>query len=571
MSMTKTGRVTASALVLQSILLVGQTARAGGGPQNVAVVVNPADPDSLEIANVYIELRRIPASNIFYIRWKPDLPRTPAAQFGDRLLHPLLDEIKKRGLSEQIDGVAFSSGYPYVVDCAALFKDKQLPPQAKPFASLTSATYLYHDLLDARLELFSPVSNGYFAPVVDGKTTSRAFAADLETGQGTGMAPTSAKLPYLLATSLGVTYGRGNKPAEIIAALRRSAQADGAKYRGTIYYMKNNNIRSQVRDPGFPAAMQELAALGVKSELLPGVVPLQKADVAGLTTGTTKLHLRNSRSTLLPGAIVDNLTSAAGQFNVAPDAPNPQTPVSEFVRSGAGGASGTIVEPYAIAAKFPSPHIHVHYARGCSLAEAYYQSVASPYQLIIVGDPLCQPWAVAPKVSVEGAAEGAQLKGDVTLKPAAKYPDGRSASRFELYVNGIRRQSIKLGETFLLHTSGMSDGFHELRVIAIDNTPIAVQGSWIATVQVKNGREAIQLSIEPGAVKLGDTIAVQVTTTRNEDAVIFQNGRRLGAVSGGNGKLSIDTKMLGAGRVQLWAQQPGEPPLRSRPLTIEIK
>ena len=40
---------------------------AGGGPQNVAVIVNPANPDSLQVANAYIELRQIPKSNVFYI------------------------------------------------------------------------------------------------------------------------------------------------------------------------------------------------------------------------------------------------------------------------------------------------------------------------------------------------------------------------------------------------------------------------------------------------------------------------------------------------------------------------
>ena len=79
-----------------------------------------------------------------------------------------------------------------------------------------------------------------------------------------------------------------------------------------------------------------------------------------------------------------------------------QTPLSEFLRYGAAGSSGTVTEPFAIAEKFPSPMIQVHYARGCTLAEAFYQSVHGPYQLLIVGDPLCRPWADIPQVSVAG-------------------------------------------------------------------------------------------------------------------------------------------------------------------------
>ena len=58
-----------------------------------------------------------------------------------------------------------------------------------------------------------------------------------------------------------------------------------------------------------------------------------------------------------------------------------------------------MIEPYSIQAKFPHPGIHVHYCRGASLAEAFYQSVNAPYQLLVVGDPLCQPWATIPQVA----------------------------------------------------------------------------------------------------------------------------------------------------------------------------
>ena len=64
--------------------------------------------------------------------------------------------------------------------------------------------------------------------------------------------------------------------------------------------------------------------------------------------------------------------------------------------------------------------IQVHYARGCTLAEAFYQSVRGPYQLLIVGDPLCRPWADIPQVSVAGDAGGGRGHGTLTLKP-----DGR--------------------------------------------------------------------------------------------------------------------------------------------------
>jgi len=55
-----------------------------------------------------------------------------------------------------------------------------------------------------------------------------------------------------------------------------------------------------------------------------------------------------------------------------------QTPLTEFLRFGAAGASGTVTEPYAIPAKFPDPFVHVHYVAGCCLAESFYQSITGP-------------------------------------------------------------------------------------------------------------------------------------------------------------------------------------------------
>ena len=51
---------------------------------------------------------------------------------------------------------------------------------------------------------------------------------------------------------LGVTSGRGNTLDEVLAYLERSAAADATHPKGTIYFVKNSNIRSTVRDEIFP-------------------------------------------------------------------------------------------------------------------------------------------------------------------------------------------------------------------------------------------------------------------------------------------------------------------------------
>ena len=194
---------------------------------------------------------------------------------------------------------------------------------------------------------------------------------------------------YLLSTMLAVTSGRGNSVSEALDTLRRSVAADGTRPTGTIFYMQrpDKDARTEARREGFASAVAALRSLGVRAEIQKATLPHGRHDVMGLMTGTAHFKWQFSSNTILPGAICENLTSLGGYLRPGRD----QTPLTHLLRYGAAGSSGTVTEPYAIPEKFPHPFLHVHYARGCSLAEAFYQSVHGPYQLLIVGDPFCRP------------------------------------------------------------------------------------------------------------------------------------------------------------------------------------
>ena len=189
--------------------------------------------------------------------------------------------------------------------------------------------------------------------------------------------------------------------------LRRSAKADATHPKGTFYFSINGNVRSTCRDGDFAAAALKLKKLGHKADIFSGILPQMKVDLAGAVVGAASFDWKKSESTILPAAICEHLTSFGGIMRAG----SGQTPLTEFLRNGAAGASGTVTEPFAIPHKFLSPFLHVHYARGCSLAEAFYQSVFGPYQLLIVGDPLCQPWAAFPEVTLNGTKSSQKLSG----------------------------------------------------------------------------------------------------------------------------------------------------------------
>ena len=90
--------------------------RAGGGPESYLLVVNSASPSSLAIANYYIALRQIPSSNVLYIEWKGDLHTIDVETFRQRILQPILEKLTETELTSHIDGIVYSSDFPYKID-----------------------------------------------------------------------------------------------------------------------------------------------------------------------------------------------------------------------------------------------------------------------------------------------------------------------------------------------------------------------------------------------------------------------------------------------------------------------
>ena len=138
---------------------------------------------------------------------------------------------------------------------------------------------------------------------------------------------------YMLSTLLGVTYGRGNSVAEILAYLRDAAAADGTHPTGTIYFMDNkaDPARNSPRSPNFDIAVKLLAELKIDAEVVPGDLPRNKPRVQGLMSGVASFDWPATGSVIQRGAICDNLTSFGGDLDPA----QVQTPLSIFLRFGA--------------------------------------------------------------------------------------------------------------------------------------------------------------------------------------------------------------------------------------------
>ena len=594
----------AALLALAFILCL--PALAGGGPENLFLVVNPDNPDSVAVANEYIALRQIPPINVLNLSGVPATPTISVADFKTILLRPILDAIHQRGLDPQIDYIVYSTGFPYAIDISADMAGKQFPRYVTQPASLTGMTY-FRDLtlagdttyLDHDANFYArgmkPKNGAHFPPgaksvqdtlqtlltqlqamrqagptaappmpadklaaldnaiaVVQTQTKQRrananalydltavlalqgwpdqamgaltaAFQAGWIIGDVTAvdteltslhdrqdfkdlvaqmramiMIPDPAKpfhsatawdragnvttaadgRHYVMSAMLAYTGGPANTLAEALQCLRTSAAADGTAPRGTIYFMASTDwARSGTRAWLFQSAVEALNELGVRGAIQQGVLPANKPDVAGAVVGIAGFNWKDSQSILLPGAFCDHLTSYAGVMTGGTG----QTMLSEWLRYGAAGSSGTVTEPYAIPVKFPSPFVQVYYAAGCSLAEAFYLSIPSPYQQLLVGDPLCRPWAKIPQVRVDGLKDGQVVAKAVKLTPTSSHVG--TPVRYELFVDGILRESCGEGQTLPLDPRGLAAGDHEARIVAIAG-PLETTGRLILHFRV---------------------------------------------------------------------------------------
>ncbi len=511
---------------------------AGGGPENVFLVVNSRSWTSRAIANHYCDLRSIPSSNVFFLDWAGRLTKTDIATFRAQILQPIIDEINKRKLADQIDYIVYSADFPYEIDFSR--------EQAGKFrsGSLTGLTFLYQSVLSGQSQGLPQRNNEYASTSVAGDS-SRGFSNSV--GWATSR-PAAEGRRYLLSTMLGYTSGRGNSLEQVIDYLRRGVAADGTFPEGTFYFMKTSDVRSKTRSDHFEATVAALRQAGARAEILNDKFPRQKDDVLGACLGKAVYSWPATKSRLLPGAIVDNLTSYGGILSESAG----QTPISEPLKYGAVASSGTVIEPYASIDKFPHPTMYLHYFRGCSLAESFYLSVRAPYQLLILGDPLCQPFARIPIVETDELRPGQEVSGEVTLRPRVKTDADAGVSRFDFFVDGIKRHSSAPGEAFRFDSRTMPDGHHEIRIVASRNDFVQSQGRLMLPISVANRQTSIRVSPPAeDAIRWDLPFDLEVAAPKMNQIVIFHQHQLVGQLSGGAGNIRLAPVTLGLGPVSL--------------------
>ncbi len=308
------------------------------GPDDLAVIVNDADPLSIRIAQYYQAKRAIPDSNMIHVHFKPGATVMSQTEFAR-----IKAEVDTK-TPRQVQAYALTWSKPYRVDCM----------------SITTA----------------------FAAGFDKKYCANGCAF-------------TQPDPYFNSTSITPYKDFKLRPTMSLAGLNfaavkqlidRGVRSDNTYPAGTGYLLDTSDKNRNVRAPIYGELMKYMHGI-VKLERIKADYIEDKPDVLFYFTGVANVAKLDS-NTFVPGAIADHLTSAGGMLT-----DSFQMSSLRWLEAGATGSYGAVIEPCNYPEKFPNPGIVIsRYTQGETLIEAYWKSVLMPGQGIFIGEPLAKPY-----------------------------------------------------------------------------------------------------------------------------------------------------------------------------------
>jgi len=518
-------------------LLAGMaTAAVATGPERTLIIIDPSSARSMYVGNHYKTMRGIPDSNVLYMA--PGASDYP--EFVEENLAALFGTISQRRLEGQIDVVVVMPGAPFFVSAPGLVAPGGCPAPVTRFSISGAYTtaFIADEVLDGDLVVRR---NGY-------RTTDELSAVAFSSSIGWSFGqPSEDGDRYLLGAMLGFTGNRGNTVEEIIDLIDRSVLADGTRPTGTFYYQTTNDeARSGPRDSLFDGSVSAIESLGGSAVNQNGVLPNGADDVLGIMTGAANPNVEGASIGILPGAFCDHLTSWAATFNR-----QAQTKVSAWIAKGASGSWGTVQEPCNFAGKFPAPLMHALYFQGLTLGEAVFRSAGFvPFQGLLYGDPLARPFAFIPEVTLGGIPDAPTSEDALVLDYAGTTEaPGRAVERFELYVDGVLEASVLDPQPLVLFVDELTDGWHEIRLIGLENSSSEVPG--VAFDELVVDRTGNDAAIE-GIVTEGDlSTELEFVGIAGGDVLetrLVHNGRVLAAGIGCAERFVVPAASIGAGQ-----------------------
>jgi len=354
--------------------------------RNVLVVVNAASADSVQIGEYYAKKRQIPLDQILRLT---DLPADPPdgidrPVFGRAINGPMVAWLARHQAQDRILFIVLTKGIPLRINGG----------QGNDAASVDSElALLYLRMTGANVEVSGPLPNPYFLgdrPLSE----ARRFTRD-------------AQQIYLVTRLDGFTVG------DVIGLIDRGA----APSRDGRVILDGKSSLNPAGNTWLAKAADRLKAAGWSDDRVvfdkSATVVTDEVDVLGYYSwGSNDPAIRRRRFNLTfrPGAIGGMFVSTDGRTFREPPidwvlpgwenkkawfAGTPQSLAGDLIREGITGVAGHVAEPL-LGNTIRPDILFPAYVAGFSLAEAYYLAMPSvSWMTVVIGDPLCAPFARA--------------------------------------------------------------------------------------------------------------------------------------------------------------------------------
>ena len=372
--------------------------------RNVLVVVNGASPDSVRIGEYYAKKRAVPDDQILRLT---DLAPDPTdgidrPVFERAISAPIAAWLSRNQAQDRILFIVLTKGIPLRINGGS---------QPSSAASVDSElSVLYLRMTGAKVESAGPLPNPYFLgdrPISEAKPFTR-----------------EAYSLYLVTRLDGFTV------QDVLGLIDRGS----APSRDGRFILDEKSAFTDAGNVWLRQAAERLKALGLSDDRVlldeSGAVVTDQVDVLGYYSWGSNDHAIRQRHFGLkfkPGAIGGMFVSTDGRtFREPPQnwtlanwndqttwfAGSPQSLAGDLIREGITGVSGHVAEPL-LGNTIRPDILFPAYVAGFSLAEAFYLAMPSvSWMTVVVGDPLCAPFANATTTRVE----------DPPIDPATELP-----------------------------------------------------------------------------------------------------------------------------------------------------
>jgi uncharacterized protein (TIGR03790 family) len=306
--------------------------------QQLAVVVNDDDANSVAVAALYQRARGIPEENMVHV----SIPHSPRKlNVGE--FNALRERITSQ-IGPEIQAILLVWTAPYAVECN----------------SITSALTLGFNAELCKNTCARSQISPYF------NSRSRQPHADL-----------GIRISMLLPTD-SIERAKSLIERGVISGFRVQP--------ASAYFLITSDKPRSSRARQFPPSGY-LPALRFRINTLRQDRITGKQDVMIYQTGLVRVPDLDTLK-FLPGALADHLTSSGGDL-----LGTAQMSSLRWLDAGATASYGSVSEPCNHWQKFPHPQVLLrHYLAGDTAIEAYWKSVAWPAQGVVIGEPLAAPY-----------------------------------------------------------------------------------------------------------------------------------------------------------------------------------